>query len=98
MYSDRERALYKLYEQVRKVREEKSVNSEVIRTVFEKLKTEFPKDWLLPLELYELAVKYELDIQDDLLSYLEQSKENPSLTKLIENGLGLIRKDALQKV
>ncbi len=98
VYSDRERALYKLYEQVRKVREEKSVNSEVIRTVFEKLKTEFPKDWLLPLELYEVAVKYELDIQDDLLSYLEQSKENPLLTKLIENGLGLIRKDALQKV
>lgn len=98
VYSDRERALYKLYEQVRASREENSADTQFISIIFEKLKTEFPKDWLLPLELYEMAVKHELDIQDELLSYLKDLLKNESFKKLIVNGLNLIRKDALEKV
>lgn len=98
VYSDQERVLYKLYEQVRAAREENSADTQFIAAIFEKLKTEFPKDWLLPLELYEMAVKYELDIQDELLSYLKDLQKNESVKKLIINGLELIRKDPLEKV
>ncbi|MBO6523983.1 MAG: aromatic amino acid hydroxylase [Balneolaceae bacterium] len=97
-YSDRERALYKLYDQVRKVREEKSADTQFISTVFGKLKAEFHTDWLLPLELYELAVTNELDIQDELLSHLNDLQKKESIKKLIENGLELIKKDRLENV
>ena len=95
-YSDYDKALYKLYDDVRKVREEKSVDSGFIKKVFDQLNSKFSKDWLLSLELYELAVKNELDIQDDLLNYLNEKKNDPALKKLIENGLELIGKDELQ--
>ncbi len=96
-YSDRERALYELYEQVRRVREENSANTGFINTIFEQFKTDFPKDWLLPLELYELAAANELDVQYELLSYLKDLQKNEALKKLIENGLELIRKDQLEE-
>lgn len=97
-YSDHERALYKLYDEVRTAREKKSVDSGFIENVFNQLKSDFTKDWLLSMELYELAVKYELDIQDDLLGYLQGKEKEPALNKLIKNGLELIRKDELEKV
>ncbi|MEQ9308813.1 MAG: aromatic amino acid hydroxylase [Balneolaceae bacterium] len=95
-YSDKERELYKLYDKVRKVREENSTDTQFISTIFEKLKVEFPKDWLLPLELFEMAVKYELDIQDELLSYLKDLQKKESFKKMIENGLEIIRKSELE--
>lgn len=97
-YSEKELALYDLYKEVRDHRENDSINSEIIDIIFNRLKSEFNQDWLLPLELYELAVLKELDIQDSLLVYLENLKENGSFKKLIENGLEIIRKSELQNI
>ncbi len=98
VYSQQQKALYKLYDEVRLKRENNTFDSECIERIFIQLKSDYSNDWLLALELYELAVKEELSIQDDLLNYLEDKKNEPSLSKLIENGLELIRKDELQKV
>ncbi|MFV1885255.1 MAG: aromatic amino acid hydroxylase [Balneola sp.] len=98
VYSERERALYELYEKVGEARAEKSADSVFIEKVFNQLKSDFSKDWLLSLELYELAVKNELDIQDDLLEYLKEKEKEPALKKLIKNGLELIQKDELERV
>lgn len=97
-YSETERSLYALYAEVRNFRESKNINSTDLKRIFNRLQSEFRQDWLLPLELYELAVLQELDIQDELLSYLEMLKESKSYAKLIDNGLQIIRESSQQIV
>jgi phenylalanine-4-hydroxylase len=97
-YSEKELALYDLYTKVRHHRENDSITSEDILRIFNRLKAEFNRDWLLPLELYEIAVMKEFDIQDDLLLYLEALKKHEAFEKLIENGLEIIRKSELQNI
>ena len=97
-YSESERSLYSLYKEVRNYRESNEILSPDLIRIFNRLKSEFNEDWLLPLELYELAVQQELDIQDELLSYLETLKKNKNYTKLIDNGLHIIRESSQQIV
>lgn len=97
-YSAKEKELYNLYAEVRNHRENDTISSNDIERVFDQLATKFEKDWLLPLELYELAVLKDLDIQDGLLKHLESLKSNDSYQKLIENGLELIQKNELQNI
>lgn len=95
-YSDSEKVLFDYYNRVRTLRESESVGTEALSEIFEKVSSEFPNDWLLPLELYELASKYELDIQDEILTYLGNLKQDETVRKLIDNGLEIIRNDELQ--
>jgi phenylalanine-4-hydroxylase len=88
-YSDKEKELYGLYEKVRNIREQNTVSEEKIITIFNKLQKDFPQDWLLFLELYELASKKDYTIKTDILKVLNSLKSNKSYTKLIENGLNL---------
>jgi phenylalanine-4-hydroxylase len=97
-YSEAERSLYALYAEVRNYRESKEINSRDLVRIFQRLQSEFGQDWLLPLESYEMAVQHELDIQDELLSYLEALKENKAYAKLIDNGLQIIRESSQQIV
>ncbi|MEQ9265139.1 MAG: aromatic amino acid hydroxylase [Balneolaceae bacterium] len=98
VYSDSDKALYALYTEVRKLRESESATANKISEIFGQLKSKYTNDWLLSLELYELAVAKDLEIQDQLLSYLEQLQNNDAFRKLIENGLEIIRSGELQDV
>lgn len=90
-YTDKEKELYSLYEKVRNMRETNSVSEENITSIFNQLKKDFTKDWLLNLELYELALQYDFPIQEKVYSYLLVLQENESYQKLIENGLNLLK-------
>jgi phenylalanine-4-hydroxylase len=71
------------------MREENSVTEEKVMQIFNQLKMNFSKDWLLFLELYELALKNNFSVKSAILSILKDLKSNESYTKLIENGLNL---------
>ncbi|NVK53805.1 MAG: aromatic amino acid hydroxylase [Flavobacteriaceae bacterium] len=89
-YSATDKALYKIYEAVRGLREGGVVSEEDIEQIFSKVSSQFSKDWLLPLELYELAVNYNYTAQKEtLLTYLENLKCNKNYTTLIEKGVAL---------
>lgn len=88
-YTDLEKELYGLYKEVREIRENKTVSEEKITKIFNQLKTKFPKDWLLSLELYELALQENYSIKTIILEWLKALKCNKSYTKLIDNGLAL---------
>jgi len=88
-YSESEKELYALYRKVREMRVENSVTEEILKEIFSQLKQKFSKDWLLLLELYELASQHNLSIKNDLLIALKDLKSNKSYTALIENGLNL---------
>ena len=89
-YSEAEKELYKLYNEVRVIREENTVSEEKVKVVFLKLQNEYENDWLLPLELLELSIINNYSIQTELNNYLENLKSNKSYKSLIENGLHLL--------
>ncbi len=89
-YSEAEKELYKLYNEVRVIREENTVSEEKVKVVFLKLQNEYKNDWLLPLELLELSIINNYSIQTELNNYLENLKSNKSYKSLIENGLNLL--------
>lgn len=88
-YSDNQKRLYGLYDSVREIRNTKNVTEQKIESIYNDLLNNYKNDWLLLLELYELAKAYKLDIQEKILKSLEVLKSNNSYTKLIENGLAL---------
>ena len=90
-YSALEHRLYNLYANVREIREENTATEKMVATIFEILKNEFSLDWLLPLELYEVALHNNYQIQFEILAYLESLQENSNYSDLIQNGLNLLK-------
>ncbi|MBD0833625.1 aromatic amino acid hydroxylase [Aestuariibaculum sediminum] len=81
-----------LYQQIRDYREGR--NKTISRTkVLDELIENFPTDWLLSIELYELAFKgNENSLCSRILDHLETVKQNrPQVGKLIDDGLNIIR-------
>ncbi len=86
--------LESLYQQIRDYREGK--NKTISRTkVLEQLIDKHPNDWLLSVELYELAFKgNEKTLCNSILAHLESVKQiNPEVGHLIDDGLEIINKN-----
>ena len=88
-YSKSEKELYALYDQVKQMRAPNSASEEKITEIFNQLKTKFSHDWLLNLEIYEVALQNNYALKPLILERLEALKCNKNYTKLIENGLFL---------
>lgn len=87
-------ALEQLYQQVRDFREGK--NKTISRhKVFEQLVENHPTDWLLAVELYELAkIGGDNDFAGEILQHLETVKQNrPEVGHLIDGGVDLVEKN-----
>lgn len=88
-YSKEDKKLYSLYSHVRDLRNKQVISEREIELIYNELIFSHPNDWLLLLELYELSVKNDFSIKNDLLASLEKLKCNKSYTSLIEKGLAL---------
>jgi len=91
-YNERALRLQGLYRTVREVRQTRS-RYDRLAEVWKTIVTDFPHDWLLPLEILEITEEHDVQPQLSkvLLHYLEVKKEkNPHLAKLISNGLFLL--------
>ena len=91
--------LEKLYQNVRNFRASKTISSIDLITIFETLKTSFKEDWLLSLELFELAEKNNFsDLKIELYNYLEEQKTSqPKIAHLINDGLEIIKEKKLSE-
>ncbi len=87
----KKKQLEQLYKQVREFREGKNVTISRNK-VFKEIRTNHPEDWLLSVELYELAKNNDdINFAKNLKSYLEALKyQNPQLGHLIDDGLELV--------
>ena len=89
--SDYQKQLEAWYQQVRDFREGK--NKTISRhKVFEQIQNSFPDQWLLTIELYELA-KTSADKQfaQEIVQHLEGIKERqPEVGHLIDDGISLV--------
>ncbi len=88
-YSEKEQQLNSLYEEVKKMRDEKTSTNKKITEIFTQLKSQFPTDWLLNLELYEVALQNNYLIKDAILEKLIELKQHKNFKKLIEKGVAL---------
>lgn len=82
-------ALEKMYQQIRDYREKDiEVN---VEDILAQLKNNHPKDWLLTLEIAEIAHTKQLAIKDKALQRLDElTKDRPEIAHLIKNGLELL--------
>ena len=90
--------LESLYKQVRAYRD--GNNKTISRTkVLEELIENHPNDWLLPIELYELAfIGNETKLCESIISHLETIKQNrPEVGRLIDDGLEIVEKGTVVK-
>ncbi|GAA4932371.1 aromatic amino acid hydroxylase [Algibacter agarivorans] len=88
-----------LYQQVRDYREGK--NRTISRTkVLEQLIEKHPNDWLLPVELYELAhLGNETKLCEKIVNHLETIKQNkPELGRLIDDGLEIVKTNRISSI
>ncbi|NIK93136.1 aromatic amino acid hydroxylase [Mangrovimonas sp. CR14] len=92
----KEKELEVLYQQVRDYREG---NTQTIsrHKVLEQLIENHPEDWLLPIELYELAFQSsKQELCEAILKHLEGIKSNrPQVGHLIDDGLDIIEKSGV---
>ena len=79
------------YKQIRDYRERR--NKIISRTkVFQEIQQKFPLDWLLPVEIYELAMENnDQDFAKEIRSHLHGIKlDNPKAGQLIDDGISLV--------
>jgi phenylalanine-4-hydroxylase len=82
--------LESLYQNLRDIREGKSTNLS-LESIFEKLTTNHSKDWLLCIEILELAHSKNNILASKVISQLESLKiSRPKVANLIHDGLELI--------
>jgi phenylalanine-4-hydroxylase len=91
--SEKQLQLERLYQQIRDYREDK--NKTISRTkVLEELIKNHSTDWLLSVEIYELAIfGNEKVLANNCLEHLETIKQGkPEVGRLIDDGLEIIKK------
>ncbi|WP_047416472.1 aromatic amino acid hydroxylase [Cellulophaga sp. Hel_I_12] len=83
--------LEQYYQHIRDFREGRNVTISRNK-VFQELKHAYPNDWLLSIELYELAKQSnDAEFSEAILKHLEEVKlNNPKLGHLIDDGLALV--------
>ena len=95
--SEKQLQLERLYQQIREYREAK--NRTISRTkVLEELIKNHANDWLLAIEIYELAtLDSEKNLSVNCLKHLENIKQSrPEVGRLIDDGLEIINKKRLK--
>ena len=92
VYSKSEQYLHALYDKVRALRAIKSPNEELMSEIFDEVQTKYPNEWLILLELFELAHVGNIELGDKIHTQLAKLKENKDLEQLICDGLELIKK------
>ena len=83
--------LERLYASVRNIRDNKTATT-TLKEAFASVTANHPNDWLLSIEIIELAKKEEnTDLVERVLNHLEKVKINrPEIKHLVDNGLELI--------
>ena len=89
--SAKDKDLNDLYESVRQLRHGE-ITKFSLDAVFDLLKKHHPEDWLLPLEIYEMAKEDQLNIANEVLEYLNDLKaKRPKVAHLIKGGIELLK-------
>ncbi len=91
VHDETARELHDLYKQVRELRQV-DYDGKKLEKIYQQAKKDFPKEWLLPMEILELVSKFGSDeLRDDIRKHLQNlKKKNSGLKNLIDNGFEMI--------
>ena len=92
IYSSDEQQLHQLYQTIKNYRTSGEYNFDSLANIFKEVKLNYPLEWLILLELYELVYDKDISLKDEIYEQLLELKKNKQFTKLILNGLDLIIK------
>lgn len=87
----KEQKLRNMFHSIRMMRKESNVGEKELRSIFETLKSDYPKEWLLNVEIYELALNNNYtSLQSEVKNYLNNlMSQNKEVTHLIADGIWL---------
>ncbi|HIP26713.1 MAG TPA: aromatic amino acid hydroxylase, partial [Flavobacteriaceae bacterium] len=88
VYSSKQIAIHKLYQQVRDMRENNTINITELNAIFDKINSS-DKEWLLALEIYELVSDLDNSLKTNIFNFLNQNSKG-KYGNLINDGLELI--------
>lgn len=86
--SDELKKLHALYGEVRQMRIENEINQNRLLTIFNEVKTSFPKEWLIHLEIYELIENS--DSKKLIYEYLMSLESSMDNFHLVGEGIDLM--------
>lgn len=90
-YSDKQKELHLLYKEVREMRESKMLKIEKLQVIFENITCNFPEEWLLILEIYELLKTHKnQNLENLVFDYLQQLSKKKNISHLIKDGIELL--------
>lgn len=92
IYSDNEKQLHQLYETLKNYRINRDLNIDSLTQLFKEVISNYPSEWLILLELYELVYDKDLSLKTQVYEQLLKLKQNKQFTTLITDGLDLIIK------
>ena len=90
-YSKEELELHSLYGEVRSIRDSKVCDILKIEPIYNNIKLNFPNEWLILLEIYEILFHQTSDLKDKVLDSILELQKNEKYSNLITNGLRLIK-------
>ena len=90
IYSERDKKLHKLYQVIRNIREKNDLKNISLSTIFNTVSQEYPEDWLLSLEIYELIYRQDSLLKKKVFNHLEKLTSKKEIANLIKDGLKLI--------
>ena len=90
-YSKEELELHSFYGEVRSIRDSKVCDILKIEPIYNNIKLNFPNEWLILLEIYEILFHQTSDLKDKVLVSLLELQKNEKYSNLITNGLRLIK-------
>ncbi len=93
-FSDQDQKLFAIYQEVRDMRSKTGVKESDLESIYSKLAQDFPNEWLLKVELLELAHKIDASsvIREKLLADLNAAAAKyPELAMHIQGGIDLAR-------
>lgn len=79
-----------LYAQLRELRQKNLITPENLSDLFNAVQSEYTEEWLLPVEMYELAYEKDYPIKNEIKTHLENLiKKDKEAAHLIEDGIYL---------
>lgn len=86
----KEQKLRGLYKQIKSMRQNNLIKEETLSEIFKIVQTEYPLEWLLPVEIYELAFLNKFVLQHVIKEHLVSLKnQQKNVAHLIEDGIFL---------
>ena len=90
-YSEKELELHSLYGKINSIRNSKKLDISKIESIYENIKLNYPDEWLLLLEIYELVFTENLNLKEKVMISLNGLKKDEKYKNLITNGLKLLK-------